>query len=182
MRYTTIIDITTMPAVYKNHNCRMVYLHMCLKSGYRDTDRDLIQVSIRNLAYEVGISVSATRHALDLLQRAQLIKRQGPLWAVRKFIFEETITPRAKTKKQQQERQQTATREEENRQREAKNEENARYREELRKQGKTSFMVWYEDKMKQAAAGDVDAQNTVARHKAAYEEQKAALEQSTNNK
>ena len=69
MRYTTVIDISDYRHIYKSANCRLVYLHLVLKAGYHDDDRDIVDVSIRNLAMRVGISVSATRHALRMLEK-----------------------------------------------------------------------------------------------------------------
>ena len=61
MRYTTVIDISEMPEVYKNSTARLIYLHMSLKAGYHDADRDLVKLSIRRLSSDVGVTVSATR-------------------------------------------------------------------------------------------------------------------------
>lgn len=102
MRYTTVIDISEMQDIYRNHNCRLVYLHLALKSGYHDDDRDRIKTSIRILAGTVGISVSAVRHALAQLEKAQLVKRDGDYLVVKKWIIDAAPTPRniiAKAKK-----------------------------------------------------------------------------------
>lgn len=60
MRYTTIVDISEYASLYRNHNARLVYLHLALRSGYHDNDRDLIDVSVRRLADAVA-SLSARR-------------------------------------------------------------------------------------------------------------------------
>lgn len=98
MRYTTIIDISEEGMIYKNVNCRLVYLHLVLKSGYHDDDRDQIAISIRTLAARVGISVGATRHALEQLQKAQLLARHGDKWQVKKWTIVTPPTPRKQPK------------------------------------------------------------------------------------
>lgn len=102
MRYTTVIDISEIPEVYRNMTARLIYIHMSLKAGYHDSDRDLVNVSIRRLSGDVGVTVSATRHALRLLERSGLLTRDGQLWRVRKWVEEQTITTRAKTKREMQ--------------------------------------------------------------------------------
>lgn len=103
MRYTTVIDISEMPEVYRNTTARLIYVHLSLKAGYHDSDRDLVTLSIRRLSAEVGVTVSATRHALRLLERSGLISREGQLWRIKKWVEEQTITTRAKTKREMQE-------------------------------------------------------------------------------
>lgn len=98
MRYTTIIDITEVPGIYRNKNARLVYLHLALRSGYHDNDRDLIDISIRNLSMAVGLSVSATRHALACLEREKLISRDGARWRILKWVVAELPTPRRQPK------------------------------------------------------------------------------------
>ena len=77
MRYTTIIDISQMGEIYRNQNVRLIYLHLALRSGYHDDDRDLTDISLRRLSMEAGLTVSATRHAIRILTKAGLLKRQG---------------------------------------------------------------------------------------------------------
>ena len=60
-------------------------------------------MSIRRLSVEVGVTVSATRHALRLLERSGLLTREGQTWRIRKWVEEQTITTRAKTKREMQE-------------------------------------------------------------------------------
>lgn len=100
MRYTTIIDISEFPAVYNNPNARLIYLHLALKSGWHDADRDQIKTSIRRVAMEVGLTVSATRHALVQLERDKLLTRSGDTWTVKKWIIQEIPTPRTQPKAQ----------------------------------------------------------------------------------
>lgn len=109
MRYTTVIDISEIPAVYRSTNARLLYLHMALKAGYHDDDRDLLDASIRQLARDTGLTVSATRCALANLLTAKLIERQGTRWKVTKWLIQEMPTPRPKTVKQQRDQIQEAT-------------------------------------------------------------------------
>lgn len=103
MRYTTVIDISEISEIYKNPTARLLYLHMSLKAGYHDADRDLVRLSIRRLSADVGVTVSATRHALHQLERVGLLTREGELWRVKKWVEEQQITTRARTKRELQE-------------------------------------------------------------------------------
>lgn len=175
MRYTTVIDISEQPAIYKNVNCRLLYLHMSLKAGYHDTDRDLVNLSIRRLAYDAGLTVSATRFALAKLEQAGLIARIGNLWTVKKWLAEPEITPRARTKRQQEQITRAAERRASEEQRARQQEIERASREKLMEAGKTNFMVWYEAMEKRAEAGDIEAQESVRRNRAVYEQHKASM-------
>ena len=94
MRYTTVIDITDLPHIYRNIHARLVYIHMALRAGYHDDDRDVCRLSIRNLAADVGITLSATRNALLQLEKSGLISRGSDCWIVKKWVATETPTPR----------------------------------------------------------------------------------------
>ena len=94
MRYTTVIDITDFPQIYRNLNARLVYIHMALKAGYHDDDRDICRLSIRSLAADVGITVSATRNALLQLEKSGLISKSSDCWIVKKWVLQESATPR----------------------------------------------------------------------------------------
>lgn len=157
MRYTTIIDITEYPALYRSHAVRMVYLHLVLRSGYHDHDRDLCGVSIRRLAADTGLTLSAVRCALSRLQAAQLIRKEGTVWMVRKFVIEQPITKRATTAKRLKQQEVDAEthriQEQQQRQRDLIAERRARERQ----QGKTSYMIYYEEQQRKAAAGDPEA-------------------------
>lgn len=96
MRYTTIIDVTSIPELYRNRNATFLYLHLCLKSGYYDYNRDAYKRSIRGLALEANLSVSAVRHSIKVLTRYKLITQKNGVWMVRKYIQDQTITPRKK--------------------------------------------------------------------------------------
>lgn len=94
MRYTTVIDISEFPQIYRNLNARLLYIHMALKAGYHDDDRDICRLSIRSLAADVGITVSATRNALLQLEKSGLISKSSDCWIVKKWVLQETPTPR----------------------------------------------------------------------------------------
>lgn len=94
MRYTTIIDITEMPELWRNANASRVYMYMTLRSGYHDDDRDMLRVSVRRLAMEIGCSVAASRHALCILEKYKLLQKEGDKWRVTKFVLEQKPSPR----------------------------------------------------------------------------------------
>lgn len=178
MRYTTAIDISEIPAVYRSQSARLLYLHMALKAGYHDNDRDLLDASIRQLAAASGLTVSATRCALALLVKNRLIARQGTVWLVRKWIPEQTITSRPKTAREQKRIEAAAERQKEQEQRERAEAIERKRREDLEATGKTQFMVYYESLLEKARAGDLEAQNLVNRHRETYEAHKAQFNQS----
>lgn len=171
MRYTTIIDLSEYTSLYRNHNVRLVYLHMVLKSGWHDEDRDILDMSIRALAQGVGLSISSVRHALRQLEKSQLIVRQGNVWSVRKWVLQETPTPRPRSMKGKKQIDVSERRAAEQTQLDSQLEQMRIEREQMHAAGKSSFMLYYEALQKKAAAGDVDAQELVARHRATYEAQ-----------
>ena len=169
MRYTTIIDISEYPTLYRNVTVRLVYLHMVLRSGYHDNDRDLIDTSIRRLSLETGCTVAAVRHALRVLEQSQLIRKQGTLWQIRKFVIEQPITSRAKTKKEADRRR---IQDQEAQEREAR--EAARAAEERKRSaeiaaGRHPYIVYYEEQMRKAADGDPEAAAVVRNNRQMYE-------------
>lgn len=168
MRYTTIIDLSEFPAVYRNKNVRLVYLHLVFKSGYHDNDRDLIDISIRNLAWAVGLSVSATRHALYTLEHARMIKRSGALWHVRKFIVEQEITPRAKSQKEAKKKAAAVAEQQASQALDNELEVRRKRQQWLRDNNLSEFIIYYEDVVRRANAGDVDAQETARKRKDMY--------------
>ena len=170
MRYTTIIDITEYPTIYRNVNARLVYLHLVLKSGYHDHDRDLLTMSFRRLSAETGLSLSAIRHAINCLVKANLLTRQGELWLVKKWIIEQKISTRARTARQQKQIDIEAERRRQNEAREREDEILRLRREQLLAEGKSPFIVYCEGLIKKAAAGDIEAAETFKRHKKSYEE------------
>lgn len=168
MRYTTIIDITEFPALYRNPATRLVYLHLCLRSGYHDYDRDISSLSIRRLAYETGLSIGAVRNALEQLTKFQMIARQGQLTKVRKFILEQPISKRAQTKKQEAAQKARQQRQAEQRQAAAAREERQKNVDAWFEQGKTPYMVYYEEQLAKAQAGDQEAATFCAQQEHVY--------------
>lgn len=129
MRYTTIIDITEMPEVWRNPNIRLLYLYMVLRSGYHDDDRDILRKSVRNLAADTGLSVSAVRHGLQVLQRHGLLTSAAEsIYKVTKFVLETKPTKRSRTAEQQQNQERARERAIANEERERRQEqERAQY-------------------------------------------------------
>lgn len=167
MRYTTIIDISEVPSVYRNNNARLLYIHMALKAGYHDDDRDVLETSIRILAAQTGLTISAVRHALHVLEGARLIKREGSAWIVKKWLPMQTTSPRPKATQKQLD---AAQDEAKLRARQERKEELERLRrEEVKATGKTEFMLYYEGLQEKAQLGDPEAIKLVARHRATYE-------------
>lgn len=177
MRYTTVIDISEYPTLYRNPNVRLVYLHMALKCGYHDDDKDLLDMSIRQLSYSVGLTVSATRHALSLLQRVGLLEKVGAVWMVKKWQPSVTISPRAKGARSQKDIDTAEARQQQERILDQERSRTRRQMEKNQAEGKSSFMVWYEGLEKQAAQGDIEAAETIKRHRANYEKQVELMKQ-----
>lgn len=175
MRYTTLIDIREIPEVYRNQNARLLYLHLVLLAGYHDNDRDIVRVSIRNLAIQTGLTLSATRHAISVLMKWRLLLHRKSYFKVVKFIDEQAITPRAKSKKAQQAKEIAALETVRQSNQERKEAAEKDVISEIYDQGKTPFMLWYEQKVQLANAGDVDAQRIVNEKRAQYEAHKSNL-------
>lgn len=102
MRYTTVIDVTEIPDIWRNPNVTRLYFYMAMRCGYHDDDRDQLRISIRNLSYSAGLTLSACRHALKVLQKFGLVSPMGEYYLVKKFLLDQKISTRAKTIKQQQ--------------------------------------------------------------------------------
>lgn len=177
MRYTTIIDITEFPAVYNNPAARLLYLHLCLRSGYHDYDRDISTLSLRQMAKQTGLTLAAVRHAVGVLEKWQLIKRQGQLTRVRKFIVEQPISPRAKTQRQAKAAAAAELRKQEERKQAAERDERAAMIDTYRAQGKTPFMVYYEQQMTLAEKGDQNAADFCMREKKNYQTHLLSIQQ-----
>lgn len=95
MRYTTIIDISSITPVWSNPHARDLYLYMALKSGYHDEDRDVVSISLRNLAWRLRMTISAVRFALHVLQREGLVKPLGgSSYLVLKWVEPSNISTR----------------------------------------------------------------------------------------
>lgn len=103
MRYTTCIDLTEIPDVWRNPNAVRLYYFMAMKCGYHDNDRDVLKISLRNLSYMAGLTLSATRHALKVLAAHQLLAQSNDAFVIKKFVLDQTITPRSSNKKRQAE-------------------------------------------------------------------------------
>lgn len=157
MRYTTLIDISQCAPLYRNTNVRLVYMHMALKAGYHDHDRDIISISVRRLAAEVGLTISATRHALKMLLRYKMIAQGKGCYSVRKWCEEQPITTRAKSTRQQQQAAQQDAAAKERRARAKEQREDRRYFENLKAQGLTSLDVYKAKLRERAEAGDAEA-------------------------
>lgn len=84
-RYTTILDIRGTKA-YNSPSTRLLYLHLVLTAGYHQDDQDQVTASIRTLARECGMTISATRHAIQVLTELGLLQRQEGKWIVLKFV------------------------------------------------------------------------------------------------
>lgn len=95
MRYTTLIDISEIPAIWRNDNAIKLYVTMVLKCGYHDEDRDKLKAGYRTLAAAAGITEDACRHALSVLQREGLLRRDGDSWLVTKYVAEKKPTARS---------------------------------------------------------------------------------------
>lgn len=167
MRYTTLIDISELPSVYRNINARLLYLHMSLRAGYHDDDRDVLETSIRILAAQTGLTISAVRHALRVLEGVQLIRKEGSAWIIKKWLPMQTTSPRLRATQKQLD---AAQDEAKLRARQERKEELERLRrEEVKATGKTEFMLYYEGLLEKAQSGDPEAIKLVARHRATYE-------------
>lgn len=99
MRYTTIIDITEVPEIFRNFSAVRVYTYMVCKCGYHDDDRDILKMSYRQIAWRSGVSESACRHALKQLEKYELISRSEDHWVVKKWLPSDDPTPRPQGKK-----------------------------------------------------------------------------------
>lgn len=164
MRYTTVIDITQCQEVYRNINCRLVYLHLALRAGYHDHDRDLVRYSIRNLAADTGLTVGAVRNAIRRLTKWKLLSRHNDIWTVTKWVSEQPVTTRAKTAREQQRLTMAAMREQQSELREREAEIERIRRENLAANGKSSWSEYMDHLKEKAAAGDVEAQQLLKRH------------------
>lgn len=170
MRYTTIIDIREFPQIYRNNNAKLVYLHLTLISGYHDEDRDQTPISIRQICYDTGLSLSAVRHSLKVLISAGLLSRSGITWTVKKFVLEKPISPRIRSEKKRSaaenlERDRIIKEEQNQREKEEKR----KYQEEI-KAGKNPLKEMVKDLMKRAQNGDEEAAENLKRYKAIVEQ------------
>lgn len=94
MRYTTVIDVTEIADVWQNPNISRLYFYMALKCGYHDDDRDILRISLRNLAAQSSLTLSATRHALKVLENAKIVSKEKEAFRVTKFVLDKKPTSR----------------------------------------------------------------------------------------
>ena len=170
MRYTTIIDIREFPQIYRNDHAKLVYLHLVLISGYHDEDRDQTPISIRQICYDTGLSLSAVRHSLKVLISAGLLSRSGITWTVKKFVLDKPISPRIRSEKKRSaaenlERERIIKEEQNQREKEEKR----KYQEEI-KAGKNPLKEMVKDLMKRAQNGDAEAAENLKRYKSIVEQ------------
>lgn len=176
MRYTTIIDIREFPQIYRNNHVKLVYLHLVLISGYHDEDRDQTPISIRQICYDTGLSLSAVRHSLKVLISAGLLSRSGITWTVKKFVLDKPISPRIRSEKKRSavenlERERIIKEEQSQREKEEKR----RYQEEI-KAGKNPLKEMVKDLMNRAENGDQEAAENLKRYKSIVEQIKQELQ------
>lgn len=169
MRYTTTIDISEFPLVYGNINTRLVYFHLCLKSGYHDDDRDMLQISLRRLADDVGITLSALRHALKILQSCSLISMEHSTITVKKWVDEKPITKRTRQTQQKRIQDEARQREKDQAERDQARRDDKRRREELEASGTSAFIVYYERRYDEYLHGDTDALASLKRQAGMYQ-------------
>jgi len=182
MRYTTIIDITEYPVIWSSYSCRALYLYLVLKSGWHDDDRDMIRASIRQLALATGLTKSAVEHAIRQLTKAGLLAKKEGAWMVTKWVLQGPVTARAKTRQQQADMDAAALLQQE-RDRQAKQLDlDRRKKEELARQGKNGWMVYYEQCVEKAAHGDLQAAQIVERDKDRYNKLAAQFKAQQNSK
>lgn len=156
MRYTTIIDISEQKDLYRNVNVRLVYLHLVLKSGYHDHDRDQVRISYRSLAADTGLTLSSVRHAINVLIRWRMLIRKDDSWIVRKWCHEQPITTRAKSSKEARKKaQEQALIDERERQR-AMDEEDKKRRD-SETVDRDNYIEFVRKQKQLAAVGDLDA-------------------------
>lgn len=170
MRYTTIIDIREFPQIYRNDHAKLVYLHLVLISGYHDEDRDQTPISIRQICYDTGLSLSAVRHSLKVLISSGLLSRSGITWTVKKFVLDKPISPRIRSEKKRSaaenlERERIIKEEQSQREKEEKR----RYQEEI-KAGKNPLKEMVKDLMNRAENGDQEAAENLKRYKSIVEQ------------
>lgn len=170
MRYTTIIDIREFPQIYRNNHVKLVYLHLVLISGYHDEDRDQTPISIRQICYDTGLSLSAVRHSLKVLISAGLLSRSGITWTVKKFVLDKPISPRIRSEKKRSaaenfERERIIKEEQSQREKEEKR----KYQEEI-KAGKNPLKEMVKGLMIRAENGDQEAIENLKRYKVIVEQ------------
>lgn len=157
MRYTTIIDITEVPQVWRSHAAVSIYLYMALRCGYHDDDRDVIRVSIRDLAWRLHLTISAVRHGLSVLLSSGMIVASGAsTYKVLKWIDSQQPTKR-KTRREKEMAHIAEQREQERQRQEAALQAEHQRIQALESQGLTSFDLRLQKLKEKADKGDTDA-------------------------
>lgn len=106
---------------------------------------------------ETDLTISAVRNALRQLEKFSLLRHENGCTFVRKFVLEQSITPRAKTAKRQKEVEaQERQKQYEQEQRARRDEESRKYKE-FRKSGGDPFASLLEELEQKANAGDLEA-------------------------
>lgn len=175
MRYTTLIDISEIPAVYRNPNARLLYLHMALKADYRGESLDLARLSLHQLAAGSGLTVSAVRHGLKILQSVGLIKREGEAWRVTKWLVQEPARKRPKNAQEARQIDAAAVRTVQNEEADRRRAMEREQRDKLLAMGHTPLTYLYEQKQAAARQGDQDAAAFCERQKATYDQHVKSL-------
>lgn len=183
MRYTTVIDISEINSLYRNKNAVLLYFHLCLKAGYQDDNRDVVDTSIRRLSADLDMSISAIRNALKRLQEYKLVTFTEGKITVKKWLMSETPTARPKNARQAKQQQEDAVRRkyenEMKAQRDKEEAERQAFEERkqlLLRQGKTVYMLTYEKYLEEAEKGDAMSIELAKRNKSRYEEEKRRAE------
>lgn len=71
MRYVQIYDLRDRPRCWRNHNVLATYYYCCCAADYK-TRR--LRRSLRTMAREIDLTLSAFRHALKVLQEEGLVE------------------------------------------------------------------------------------------------------------
>lgn len=179
-----MIDITEIPSVYRNINTRLLYLHMAMKAGYHAEDLDLMGGSLRQLAAGTGLTFSAVRHGLKILEQAGLLERVGDAWRVKKWLPSAPGAKRAKSIAEEQQRATAEALRQEQERAEQQREEDKRRLLAIWAVGSNAWLEMYANKQRAAEGGDAAAAAFCEREKARAEREKEdarrALEAWTN--
>lgn len=176
MRYTTIIDISEIPEIYRNTNARLIYFHLSLKSGYHDDDRDQVNISIRRLALETGITISATRHALKILKKHGLIIYQNDVLFVKKFVLDKSISPRIRSEKKKREVEIEERNKAIHDEQVKRDNESRAYHRRLKQQGTNALEQHVKELILMADNGDTEAQKSLKQYRSIEEKIRAQIE------
>lgn len=166
-----MIDISEIPTVYRNPNARLLYIHLALKADYRGENLDKARLSLCQLASGAGLTISAVRHGLKVLQHAGLVKRDGDAWAVTKWLQPEPARKRPKTAQEQQQLSAAEERQKREDEQERRHQLEKKRRADLLAIGHTELTYLYEQKLTAAADGDEDARRFCKNWRANYDKE-----------